>query len=72
MLYEITNAKGDRLLAEAESIDQARYAARTIHSEGEPLPIHIFTADGDSCCESLVDGPFGAMISGSSLSRSLA
>jgi uncharacterized protein (DUF427 family) len=48
------------LLAQAETIAEARYAARTMADEGTPCPIYI-TLD-DVVRETLVDGPHGRMI----------
>jgi hypothetical protein len=42
MHYEITDAADERSLAEADGIDNARFAARTMHDEGEALPIIIW------------------------------
>lgn len=69
-MYELTDASETRLLAEATTIVNARYAARTMHDEGEPLPIRI-DLDGKTV-ETLVEGPHGPMIECSSLLRGLA
>jgi hypothetical protein len=69
-LYTLTDESHERLIAEAETMEAARFAARILHEEGEPLPILIVNDDEVEAYR-LVHGPHGPMLTGSSVSASV-
>lgn len=44
-MYVLTDSNDERLLAEAESLEAARLAARTMWAEGEQLPILLWLGE---------------------------